>query len=440
MSKLLEYQRGPADVLEQAMRRSDLRGTADWSDMGTGKTYVACEVMRRLDEPTLVVGPKISRSGWLEAGKYIGVEFDYIHYDMLRTGRTEFAPLVKRGRFSEFKWSKDVKRIIFDEAHRCSGQGTLQDRLLSTAVAYGKRPLVITATVAESPTQLKAIGYALGLHEYSDFGAWARRHGCYKGFGQLEFTKDPVRGLQIMDDIRAQIFPERGIRIRKSEIANFNAGAQLLFPLLDVPDADRIDGLTATIRSALAEMKQRVLDRPVHEAHPMVRNLRARQEISLLKKPAIAELARDYLDSGHKVAFFENFKQSIAALKEFFPDAPVIDGDTPPEERVAIMAAWNSDRIRVLILNEQAGGLSISLHGGLIPPVSLVEVNYDIKTLRQVYGRTDRAKGKCLATIVVPVVAGSIEESIRDAGLRKGNNLDRLNDGDLFACVHGGIS
>jgi hypothetical protein len=80
--------------------------------------------------------------------------------------------------------------------------------------------------------------------------------------------------------------------------------------------------------------------------------------------------------------------------------------------------------------------LSISLHRGIRPPVSIVEPNYSIKTLRQVWGRTDRKGGLVRALVLIPVAASSVEVSIRDAALRKNNNLDILNDGDLFACVY----
>lgn len=453
MTKLRPYQIEPADRLETMLRAGP---AGDLSDCGTGKTYVACEMLRRLDEPTLVVCPKISQSAWRRVGAEIGAEFDVLNYDKLRLGNTPYLrrevvshrrKLVKQPDGTvkvvaqpiyRYVWAKEVKRIVFDEAHRCSAIDSLQAKMLAAAVTQEKRPLLITGSVAESPLQLKAIGYAFGLHQNANFWHWAQQHGCFKPpFGGLKFTTNKERAAAIMADLHAQIFPEKAIRIPVTGMGDYYKGFLLDCPLIDVPSPDEVDKLTAEINTALQELEQRIEERGASEEHPMTRLLRARQRLDLLKLPAKMELADDLYEQGHTVLLFENFSETVEQLRARYPDAGVIVGDTPQDERDRIMAAVQSDQMRRVILNMQAGGESISLHNltGKYPRATLLPHQFSAKLLRQAIFRTARSGATEKALVLLPVVAGTVEEDIKKNVERKSLCLDTLNDGDLLGRV-----
>lgn len=448
MTKLRPYQIEPADRLE-AMLRNGAAG--DLSDCGTGKTYMACEMLRRLDEPTLVVCPFISQTAWRQVGEFIGTEFDVINYDKLRTGDT---PYLKREIFSyrwanvkgvrtrvpvyRYAWAKEIKRVVFDEAHRCSAMDSLQSKMLSAAVAQGKNPLLITGSVAESPLQLKAIGYAFGLHQNQNFWHWAQQHGCWKApFGGLKFTDNEERAAGIMQELHAQIFPEKAIRIRVTDMGDFYKGFLLQCPLIDVPKASEVDKLSSDIVDALDALETRIAERGASEEHPMTKLLRARQRLDLLKLPARMALGDELHEQNHTVLFFENFSECVARLAEKYPDAGVITGDTPKEERDRIMHLVQTDQMRRVILNSAAGGESISLHNvtGRHPRASLLSHQYSAKLFRQIVFRTARSGAADRALVLLPVVAGTVEETIKKRVEKKSLCLDSLNDGDILAHV-----
>ncbi len=431
MSKLRPYQIEPADRLEAMLRRGP---AGDLSDCGTGKTFVGCEMIRRLGEPTLVVCPKISMTNWKRAGEFMGTDFDVLNYDKVRTGRTPYGRWEKAGRGKRFIWAKEVKRIVLDEAHRASALDSLQSMMLRDAVSQGKNPLLITGSVAESPLQLKSIGYAFGLHDNTNFWWWAQKHGCFKPpFGGLKFTTSAEKAAEIMSGLHAQIFPEKAIRIRVSDLGDYYKGYVLDCPLIDVPHPEEIDRLNSEIAAALEDLEKRIEERGSTEEHPMTKLLRARQRLDLLKIPAKAELAKDLLASGHTVFLFENFSESIDQLRLMFPEAGVIVGDTPQEERQRIMDAVQADELRIVLLNQQAGGESISLHNitGKHRRASIVSHQHSAKTLRQVIFRAARSGATESALVLMPLVAGTVEEDIKKNVERKSLCLDTLQDGDL---------
>jgi superfamily II DNA or RNA helicase len=449
VSKLRPYQIEPADRLE-AMLRAGPAG--DLSDCGTGKTFVGCEMIRRLGEPTLVVCPKISMTNWKRAGDFMGTDFDVLNYDKLRRGDTPYlrkevvahrnkkvkqedgTVKIVRVPIYRYVWAKEVKRVVFDEAHRCSALDSLQSTLLRDAVSQGKNPLMITGSVAESPLQLKSIGYAFGLHDNTNFWWWAQQHGCFKPpFGGLKFTTSSERAAEIMGKLHAQIFPEKAIRIRVTDLGDYYKGYVLDCPLIDVPNPAEIDRLNSEIAAALEDLEKRIEERGSTEEHPMTKLLRARQRLDLLKIPAKAELAKDLLATGHTVFLFENFSESITQLRLLFPEAGVIVGDTPQEERQRIMDAVQCDELRIVLLNQQAGGECISLQNitGRYRRASIVSHQHSAKTFRQVIFRTARSGATESALVLMPLVAGTVEEGIKKSVERKSLCLDSLNDGDL---------
>lgn len=446
MNPLRPYQVDPADRLEEMLRRGP---AGDLSDCGTGKTFVACEMIRRLDEPTLVVCPKISITAWKRVGEQIGAEFDVLNYDMLRTGRTQYARwevvghrAIRKGKeivrkpIRRFVWANEVKRVFFDEAHRASAMDSLNADMLETAVSQHKNPCVITGSVAESPLQLKAIGYAFGLHQNANFWHWAQKHGCFKPpFGGLKFTTSLERSAEIMAGLHGQIFPEKAIRIRVTDMGDYYKGYQLECPLVDVPHPEEVDQLNAEVARALEDLEKRIEDRGEAEEHPMTKLLRARQRLDLLKIPAKIDLAKDLLDQGFTVLLFENFSESIAQLRKAFPQAGVIVGDTPQEERQRVIDAVQSDRMRILLLNQQAGGESISVHNitGKHRRASIIAHQHSAKTLRQTIYRTARSGATESALVLMPLVANSVEEGIKKSVEKKAFCLDSINDGDLLA-------
>lgn len=396
----------------------------------TGKTFVACDLIRKFDRPTLVVCPKVSIDAWKHVGGLMGAEFSILNWEMLRTGRTPYGKLEKIGKGSRFTWAPEIKQMVFDEAHVAGGLTTLNSKMVSATYRQRIPTLLMTATPAESPLQLKAMGCVLGLHQGVNFWNWARNHGCYNGnFGGLKFTENAERAKHFMARIHEAWAP-RVSRIRIEDLGDQFPEVIYDAPILTLDTAAEIEKLYGEAQEAYEAIRTKQAAGGSEE-HPMVQFLRARQKIELLKIPGWIELANEALHNGKTVLFFVNFSATIAALKEVFPDAGIIDGQT--KDRTGVIRAIQEDRCRVGILNNEAGGVSISVHDitGKHPRYSIVSPTVRTKSFIQVLGRTRRDGSKSTPHIVIPVVAGTCEVKIKKRIDMRTANIETLC-GDLF--------
>lgn len=481
---LLWYQQGPATDLLRTVNR--IGAALDASECGVGKSYTAGAVIRALNLPTLVLCPKISVTSWLRVGEHLGTSFDAAGYEAIRTGNTPFGqwenprPNVRPRYFQctecqlkvelekmfkcphqhlgihcliekvephdygRFIWYDGIKLIVFDECHRVSGTDSLNADMLVAAKRQGIKVLALSATVADSPLHFRALGYALGLHQLigkeNSFWQWANRMGCRKSpFGGLAFQGNENYRRIKMAELSAQIFPSRGVRVRISELPPGSfPDVQIRAELYDLKEADRINELYAEMDDAIQQLNRlKALDKNLE--HPLTKLLRARQEIELLKAPLFEQAAKDAIENGRTVGVFVNFTQTIDALAKRLKTDARIDGTqvgpAGARRRQDIIDRVQSDQERLVLLNNQAGGVSISLHDltGQFPRLGLVSLPTSATMFKQVCGRFPRAGGKSPSLYRVVLAANTVEEKLHKRLSEKLNQLDALNDSDLFA-------
>lgn len=422
----------------------------DGSDTGTGKTLVAVEVMKSLDLPTLVVAPKAVLPGWHRTAAAQGTELDAMNWEMLRTGRTPYGEWrlpSPRHRKERFYYNPGVKFLIFDEVHRAMSYQSKNAELVRAARRQRIPALALSATLADSPLEMDAIGYLVGLHdgdtpptlrnpEPLNFFKWARRHGCGPGaFSAFEFNGTAEKKAEHMAKIHAALYPARGVRVRIPDLGDQFPETQITAELYDLGQEDKINALYRTMGKEIAKLKARAAnDMPGDE---IVALLRARQEVELLKVPVFEELAREDIRAGRSVAIFVNFRATLEALCARLGTTCFIDGSQTGEEgarqREANRAAFQAGRSRVIVCISEAGGLGLDLHDvhGIFPVSSYISAGYNAKTLRQVFGRVWRSGGLSKSLQRIIFAAGTVEEKIHRNISRKLNNLDALNDGDL---------
>jgi len=449
--------------------------------MGSGKTYVATAVASATKKPFLIVCPKIATGIWERAAEHFGEEFDILNYEKLRTGKTPFGiwsggsppareereifvckncqqtldldnlascychhlgihcveTKLKPHRYGQFKWAKEVHGVIFDEVHRC-GRDSLNSDMLIAARRQGKQILGLSATVASSPLQLRAIGYAASLHRLFDFESWVRAHGCGRipGLRGLYWLAAKEKQLEIMAAIRAQIIPDHGVRLTEVDIPNFPK-CDIQAELYDLPekDTEELNQLQLEVASALANLEARQKN-DMAPAMVATRILRSRQRIELLKVPLAAELGSDYLEKGLSVVWFVNFRQTIEEMQKRFPGALVVDGSPDSvKNRQRYADEFQCNKIRELIVQSECGGVCLSLQDldGFHPRIGLVMPCHSAVTFRQLAGRLPRDGGLSPARYRVLFANKSVEVLMHKALSMKLNNLDALCDADLRA-------
>lgn len=440
---LRDYQRPHADKIFASLLKR--KYAFDGSDTGTGKTYVALACCKRLGIVPLVVGPKSARAGWEDAAEIAGHGVEFIGYEKLRGRRTtsedgvrslaESEWLIEKpyGKGSLLRWKNAPSMVIFDEVHRCSGATSLSSKVLIAAKRQAEYVLALSATAADSPRQMKALGYALGLHGLSkrtwaqpDYISWLLKHGCTPGWaGGFDFTKNSEKGAKAFRLLHDEIFGTgKGARMRKAEIPGFPQTS--LDVLMLTPDEKATEA---------AEELHRVNQMPDSDLADIIA---MRQALEELKVPFLIDLAADYALTS-KVVIFVNFTATLQRLVRDLPAAlpgnglvGAIHGQQSDEERRETLRAFQKNELDVLVCNVQAGGESANMHDptGQVERTALICPCDSGRRYVQIQGRVNRDGGARSQQFVV-FFRGTYEEKVANRMRQKGMNIELLNDAEL---------
>jgi hypothetical protein len=429
-SKLRPYQIGHARQLLQAL--VGYRAALDGSDTGTGKTYVALTCAKALNVVPLVICLRSLIPSWQRVADLIETPVEVVNYEKVRMPNSRWGELIPHGKGSYWRWHTDYSAIFFDEVQVCGGMSTINSKLLKAAKRQAQYVLGMSATAAESPLQLNALGFALGLHNGKDFFKWLMRYGCKPGvFGGMTWTGDPEEQRAAMARLNGMIYPKRGARMRKADIPGFPK-TQIEAKLVgDEKDAQEIGEMLESLRQQY------------EEAPTMLLNHRIQQDLELRLVPHAVELTKLYGETS-KVAIFCNYTATIDELQHQLWDAygrmwtpGIIDGrqvgDKGLAERTKIVRRFQENQEPALLLNAQSGGPGINLHDPIhqVERTTLVFPMYSGKTLDQVFGRVNRDGGGFSQQFLLGF-AGTLHERIFLTVLQKRENLSVLNDGIFY--------
>lgn len=437
----------------EVLRRE--RAFLQCSCTGAGKTYLACQTIRDLKVPTLVVCPKIARSQWREVIRGMGVGeyvLDVINPENLVTSKRN--PWYSHDEGWSERTPKGPALLVFDEIHRgCSGvykrsvgsgkrSGSGNKQVLMVARWVNKstpehKVLAMSATPAESPLKMQLIGYLMGMHDFyvNSFYNWCRLHGCSyveknrAGQMALEFTKNRTKAREIMLGLRRDM-GDRFLSITPKDIPDFPEET-VETVLVDLAERDH-----AALVRAYEEMPANIKDiRPGTDE--MVKLLRMRQQAEFAKAEVIAQMAVEAVEDGNSVFVCLNFTDARLRVENYLSKHAVpfanIYGGQNDRERQAGIDAFQDNRIHVMVGMSSACGVALSLHDVRHerPRVSLISPGYSCSELKQALGRIRRVGGTT-ATQRIVLAANSVEERVARAVNRKIDNLDALVDGDLM--------
>jgi hypothetical protein len=163
-----------------------------------------------------------------------------------------------------------------------------------------------------------------------------------------------------------------------------------------------------------------------------------RQRAELLLVPALVEQALLDVEQGRSVATFVNFRLTLEEVCKRLNTDCVIHGGQIGErgarEREANRVRFQSNESRHIVAIAAAGGVGLDLHDitGRYPVSADIVPGFDAKLLKQVFGRVWRSggKSKSLQRVFIPNTPAG--RQVYASVSRKLNNLDALNDGDLF--------
>ena len=445
MMGLKDWQKPLAEKMADVLGRE--RAFLCAANTGAGKTYLACDVIKRLGIPALVVCPKIARTQWRSVLEGMGVEDKVIGVvnpeNLIASRRNPF--YAHEGGWKNIPEGPAL--LVFDEMHRsCSGifkiakggqkgQGCKQALMAARWVnksTPGHKVLALTATPADSPLKMQALGYLMGFHSFvaPSFYDWCRRHGCsMQARGRqaaFAFTRDRLRAKAIMEGIRKDM-GERFMSITPDEIPGF-PGETREVVLVDLAKEDH-----EALVQAYAEMPE-LMKTP--SKNSMVKLLRLRQQAEFCKASVLAKMAKDEVEDGNSVFIAISFTDARLRIQMELEKAGVpfgaIYGGQKESERNGMIDAFQQNRTHVIIGMMQACGVALSLHDTKHerPRVSLISPSYSASELLQALGRIRRVGGTH-ATQRIVLAAGSVEERVAKAVNGKIDNIGALTDADL---------
>lgn len=398
-------------------------GAIDGSITGAGKTIVAAEIARQSDRPTFVVCPKSVVPMWADElhERGAGVQ-GVINYEMLRTGNTPWGHWHGDTR-SFWQWTLPADSfIIWDECQKLQGMNTQNARMGWSAKPFYN--LMLSATAAEDPTEMKALGYLLSLHDLKGFWNWTKMHGCQDGaWGGLVFSGQD----EDIDRLHHIVYPRHGSRLSRLDMAPYFKETYITTTPLEFGDDMR--AIYKEMQSQLDALTERSSDDPAN--NPLTIRLRARMRAELLKVPEFLERTANHLREGLSVAIFVNFDDTAEALKaKLGVPCGMITG-RHLKYRQRHIADFQNDVIRVMICNVAAGGLAVNLQDthGKHPRVSLISPSDNAKEVEQCLGRIDRAAGLTPTYQYVLFAKGTVEEEVEANLSAKRKRIGIFNNG-----------
>lgn len=415
-----------------------IKSSIDGSEMGVGKTFTACGVVRELNIPFVVVCPKAVKGQWnnvicnhFKLNKNL---IDIVNYEMLIRGNpdSKIASYVENKKTHrkklKFKLPKNTL-IIWDEAHRLKNPKTSTSKFAMSAFKEGYRMLFLSGSIATNPLELKVIGHCLKIFDGNkQYYEWLYSHGIFKGRWGLEFNNDK----QVLNKIHKLLFKDKGVRIKRDTIPNFPE-CEIIAEAYNMDDeiVNKINFIYKEMNMELQRFKNRIKGDKVN--NELVIRLRARQKCEILKIPLIIDLIEEGMESGMSIVVFVNYSDTIDILSKKLNTTCIFDGRVGDSVREKNKENFQKNKEKLILINLAAGGTGLDLPDldGNCPRLSIISPDDSAQKIKQVTGRIWRESSKSKSLQKLFFIKGTVEEDVMKNVQQKLDNLGILNDGDL---------
>ena len=421
----------------------------DQSETGTGKTYVAAWLAKNLNSPVVIVCPKVVIPSWTKVLSYFGIKAHcLINYEKLIRGNTEHL---------SFKDGKDTgpsdytinfpknSLVILDEVHKCKSATSKNSDFLIKLKMDGYKSLLLSATAATNPLEMKAFGFATTLHNLVSYRHFITSSGAYAGrYGGFQIDLQSQKTIEAMSNIHNTLFNLYKVssRMTRKMFDKIFPDNHVMAECFNMgTNTDKINRVYEQMESEMAALEESSVNYSQHHFAIMTK---ARRMAELLKVPTMVEMIEDWYDEGISPVVFVNFTDTVEAIekqlaknRKFDGKIARIVGGQSDKVRQKDIEDFQSDNKRIMIANLAAGNAGVSLHDliGNHPRGSIISPSYSAINLLQALGRIHRAEGKTTCIQKVMFADGTIEVEACKRVQSKLNNLECLNDGDLTYSV-----
>lgn len=447
LDQLLEPQR---DHALRGLNSLLLNGIfADLSETGCGKTYVASWLAKYMNVPVVVVCPKVVKRNWEKVLGSFGIRANVIiNFELLMRGNTSHLTF-KNGKdddssFYQIHFPKDAL-VIIDEVHKCKGWNSKNSDFLIACKQQGFKLLLLSATAATNPLEMRSFGYATLLHNLTNFRKFLGDAGAYTGrFGgyQIDVTCD--RTIKAMGNIHSDLFTNLKIagRMTRKQFGSIFPNNRVIADAFDMgSNTAKIQKVYDIMERELAQLEE---SSRFYKEHQFAIMTKARRMAELLKVPTMVEMIEDLFDEGISPVCFVNYTETVNAIRSRLEKSSkmanhlnFLVGGQNEKVRNAGIDAFQSNKRRIMIANTAAGNAGVDLHdlmGGYMRN-SIISPSFSAIHIIQALGRINRAEGKSPCTQTIMFALDTIEEHACRRVQAKINNIDMLNDGDFTSGI-----
>ena len=432
----------------------------DGSVTGAGKMYIACSIIRHLNQPFVIICPKLIIPTWKRVMESFGLNPELvINYEKLARGNTKFYKYQNKGckgvpHFlrGKFKFPKEYL-IVMDESHKMKGLESLHSGFLYAIKEQGYRCHLMSATQAMTPLDMRGFGYSIGFHQWmskkhnDNFGMREFKRFCLDAgakpmgqWGAMYFDSDDAESKEKLQSVHQNLFntSKIGSRLTRADMGDIFPDNQIVCDAYDMGvNSDKIQSVYDNMEAELDRLEDRCAS---YKEHILAVITKARRFAELLKVPTIIEMSKELYDEGKSVLIFLNYTDSLEAVvsrlsSDFGPDLiGQIHGGVTYKTRFEDMEALQTDKKRFMVCNLAAGGQSVNLNDvtGKYPRASIINPSYSAVSVLQSMGRADRARTMSKVYTRCLYAARTIEETVCKKFRDKKDHLDILQDGDLI--------
>lgn len=419
------------------------------SGLGSGKQFMACASAIEHGMKIVAICRQAAISTWQEC--WVGhfgmpsTDCYAINREALRTGKHPLLELdfgewnhATGKRKKVWKWKLPANTmLIVDEVHWDAGQSTINSEILRAAVKQGIKIQMLSGTAADDPRKMRAIGYALGLHDDFDFPGWLSLHGATidswtyalpirfleSAAGKADLVK---RRKATMQSIHAQLTKAgRMVRMPTSAIPNFPK--KIVEPRCIKFSSDELSHIYEEMREEFRALGQRGIGGKGLTA--MIPKL---QRAEMLMVPEICEEVEEIIEEGASAVVFTNFIGTVNALAKRLKTDCLFTGAQSMVEKDENRKRFRDDLERKIIVNAGAGSESVSFadERGEFPRVGLILPSFQAIQLNQLLGRLARASSLSTSIYRILFPKGTFLENAYNACKRRTELYSAFN-GDV---------
>jgi superfamily II DNA or RNA helicase len=419
---------------------------ADLSETGCGKSYVGAWIAKYFNSPVVIVCPKVVISSWHKVLAEFGIKAHVvINYEKLTRGNSPYLSF-RNGRDNnpddyQIKFPANAL-VIVDECHKCKAWNSKNSDFLIALRKHNYKLLMLSATSATNPLEMKSFGFATTLHNLVNYRNFITDAGAYTSrFGGYQIDIGSRRTIEAMGEIHNRLFNVYNIasRMTRQMFDKIFPDNHVMAECFDIGAANTIK-LNRVYEQMEAELASLEESSANYSSHHFAVMTRARRMAELLKVTTMVEMIQDWFDEGISPVVFVNFTDTVEAIEKqlnknskFHGLIGKIVGGQSDKIRNSDIDKFQSDNKRIMIVNIQAGNSGVSLHdlNGKFPRGSIISPSWSAINMLQALGRCHRAEGKTKCIQKIFFADNSIEVDICKRVQSRFNALDALNDGDL---------